>query len=301
MSKLSELEIFVSVVDHEGFSAAARALDVSKSHVSKQISRLEDRLGARLLNRTTRQVTLTDGGRAFYERCSQILEELEEAETAVSQMQSSPRGTLRVTVPMSFGLGYIAPAIGDFMSQYPELDVDMHMTDRKVDLVEEGYDLAIRVGKLSDSSLIVRKIAPATGYVCASPAYLEAHGVPQNPEDLVDHDCLLYTYLRTGSTWRLERADGQVASVEVSGRFRANNGTALVAAACRGLGLVLSPEFICADAIRDGSLQRVLEEWTLSTGAIWALYPHRRHLSAKVRLFVDFLIDQFADQPPWQL
>lgn len=300
MNRLDGLEVFVAVVDNEGFTAAAGELDVSKSYVSKQISRLEDRLGVRLLNRTTRQVTATAAGEAFYDRCAQILEDLEAAERAVTQLQTSPRGTLRVSLPMSFGLNYVAPIIGGFLEDYPELELDLDFSDRQVDIVDEGYDMVIRIGNLKDSSLIARKLAPTQRFVCGSPAYFEEHGVPRHPRDLRDHECLLYSYKTHGPSWRFDGPDGEVL-VRVSGRIRSNNGSALVHAAVSGLGLTLSPDFIAADAIRSGDLQPVLEDWIDSKMDVWALYPHRRYLSAKVRLFVDYLREHFSDNPPWQI
>ncbi|MGM0559427.1 MAG: LysR family transcriptional regulator [Myxococcota bacterium] len=300
MNRLDGLEVFVGVVDNEGFTAAARELDVSKSFVSKQISRLEDRLGVRLLNRTTRQVTPTAAGEAFYDRCAQILEDLEAAERAVTQLQTSPRGTLRVSLPMSFGLNYVAPVIGGFLEQFPELEIDLDFSDRQVDIVDEGYDMVIRIGNLKDSSLIARKLAPTERFVCASSSYLKEHGVPKHPQDLKNHECLLYSYKSHGPSWRFEGPDGEIL-VRVDGRIRSNNGNALVHAAVAGLGLTLSPDFISADAIRSGELEPVLTDWTDSGMAVWALYPHRRYLSAKVRLFVDYLREQFSDHPPWKI
>ena len=301
MDRLSAIEIFVAVVNQEGFTAAARQLDVSKSYVSKQVSRLEDRLGVRLLNRTTRHVSPTGEGEAFFERCAQILDDLEEAERALTQAHSEPVGTLRLTAPMSFGQAYLAPAAADFMSEYPDLRVDIHFTDRLVDIIEEGFDLAVRVGSLQDSSLIVRRIAAATGYAVAASSYLEAHGDPTHPEDLTDHACLLYSYLQTGATWVFQNDDGEEARVDIDGPMRANNGEALLEACKRGLGIYVAPDFITADAIRSDEVRRVLPDWHQDPGGIWALYPHRRHLSTKVRLFVDFLSDRFSDPPPWSL
>ena len=301
MDRLSAIEIFVAVVNHEGFTAAARELDVSKSYVSKQVSRLEDRLGVRLLNRTTRHVSPTGEGEAFFERCAQILDDLEEAERALTQAHSEPVGTLRLTAPMSFGQSYLAPAAADFMAKYPELRVDIHFSDRLVDIIEEGFDLAVRVGTLQDSSLIVRRIGPATGYAVASSSYLDERGEPQHPDDLSDHACLLYSYLQTGSTWVFHNEEGGETRVDVDGPMRANNGEALLEACKRGLGIYTAPDFITADAIRSGQVQRVLTDWHLDAGGIWALYPHRRHLSTKVRLFVDFLSDRFSESPPWSL
>lgn len=296
MADLSQLEVFVAVVDSGSFTAAAEALGVSKSFASRQVSQLEDRLGARLLQRTTRKVSLTDVGRVFHERCARILEDLQEAELAVSQMQTVPRGTLRMSVPMSFGLRYVAPAVGELMARYADLHVDVSFSDHRADLMDEALDVVIRIGKLADSSFIGRKLAPARTFVCASPDYLKARGTPRAPEDLRDHDCLLYAYQRTGHAWSLEGPQGEV-SVPVAGRMVANNGDALLEAARRGLGVVYAPDFLAADDLRAGRLSRVLPEWC-SEAAVWAIYPHNRHLSAKVRAFVDLLGAHF-ENPPW--
>lgn len=297
MSTLADLEIFVKVVEEESFTRAADSLGVSKSYVSKQVRALEDRLGARLLNRTTRQQSLTDVGSAFYSRARQILADLEEAELAVTQMQSTPRGTLRLSVPMSFALGYLNSAIADFMIAYPDLDVDVSLADRIVDLIDEGFDLAVRIGVLSDSSLFVRRIAPIQRLLVASPDYLDAHGTPSHPDDLAQHQCLIYAYI--SPTWSFRNADGDELQVTVSGPYRANNGEALREAACKGLGLAVLPDFLICDQLRSGELVKVIPEWCKDNAAVWALYPHNRHLSAKVRLFVDFLVDRFSPEPPW--
>jgi DNA-binding transcriptional LysR family regulator len=297
MSDLSQLEVFVRVVDAGSFTAAAEQLGVSKSHVSRQVSALEDRLGARLLNRTTRRVTPTDVGNVFHERCARILEELVDAEAAVTSLQTRPRGLLRLSVPVSFGIRYVAEAVADFMLEHPELEVDVQFSDRVVDLVDDAFDLAVRIGRLADSSMIARKLAASSSHVCASSDYLERHGAPQGPEDLRDHACLLYAYQFTGSTsWQLE-GSGREVTVHVTGPMVSNNAEAMIAAACRGLGLVFIPDLLLVDEVKAGRLVPVLPGWS-AEAAVWAVYPHHRHLSAKVRLFVDALAERFAS-PPW--
>lgn len=299
MSRLSELEIFVQVVEVESFSRAAEELNLSKSQVSKQISRLEDRLGARLLHRTTRRMSLTDVGRVFYQRCVQILADLEEAELSIGKLQSEPRGTLRISVPMSFGVMYLAPALSDFMAAYPDLQVDLNFNDRQIDIVDEGYDMAIRIGALADSSLIARKLAPIRLFLCGSPDYLDQHGWPQHPRDLKSHNCLRYRYFSTGSMWSFYSGQGKE-SVKVEGSLQTNNGDALREAALRDLGLCILPDFLVSEDFRTNRLFQVLDDWTVGEAFyIWALYPHNRHLSVKVRLFVDFLISRFTPTPPW--
>ncbi len=297
MTNLSEHQTFVGVVDAGSFSAAARALGVSKSHVSKQIGRLEERLGARLLQRTTRRVALTEVGQAFYERCARILDDLQEAELAVSRMQTTPTGTLRVTAPFSFGLEYVAPAVTDFLSAHSKLSVDLDYADRYVDIIGEGYDLAVRIGRLRDSTLIARKLAPMVPFVCGSPDYFARHGVPRTPEDLRQHACLLYTLQAGGSSWTFESPEGDEVSIRVEGRVQSNNGDALLSAARAGLGLAVLPDFIVYRDIREGRLQIALPEWINRSSAIWLIYPHNRHLSAKVRLFVDFMLSRVATNP----
>ncbi len=296
-SRFEALELFVAVVDHEGFSAAARALGVSKSHVSKQVTALEDRLGARLLNRTTRQQTLTDSGRTLYDSARQVLADLQEAEQAITQLQECPRGTLRVSMPMSFGTSYLAEPIADFMAQYQRLAVEATLADRRVNLLEEGYDLAIRIGRLDDSSLIARKLAAYRMVAVGSPAYFAEHGRPDTPAALGAHQLLLYAYQHGGRSWTFRNSRGEQA-VKVDGRLVANNGEVLLAAARQGLGLVWVPSFLVADDLAAGGLEEVLSEHSVSRG-VWAVYPHSRHVSAKVRLFVDFLVACFAE-PPWQ-
>ena len=294
MDRLSSLEIFVKVLDTGSFTDAARELSVSKSHVSKQIRQLEDRLGVRLINRTTRRVSATDAGQAFHDRCSRIIEDLDDAELAVSQLNRTPAGTLRLNVPVSFGIRYLAPAVSAFMMKYPDLRVDMRMNDRVVNIVDEGFDLAVRIGRLADSSLIARRLAPISLLLCASPRYLEQRGRPQTPADLKDHECLLYQYLSTGNTWHL----GDEA-VRVSGRLLSDNGHTLAAAAVAGVGLALLPDFLIWESVRSGELEVVLPDHSGQL-SVWAVYPHSRHLSAKVRMFIDFMLERFSPEPPWR-
>lgn len=294
---LNSMVVFARVVEEKGFSAAARRLGLSKSAVSKQISQLEDRVGARLLNRTTRRLSLTDVGAAFYERCARILAEAEEAELAVSHLQTVPRGTLRISGPVSFGRRYLASAITEFLSSYPELRVDLILNDRVVDLVEEGYDVAVRIGRLADSSLIARRLCPMPRLLIASPAYVQKHGRPQKPEDLLKHNCLLYSYQATGEAWQLQGAGTAPVTVHVTGNFRANNGEVLLEGALAGLGIAMLPAFMAGPDLCAGRLVEVLPADRDPAQAVSAVYPHNRHLSAKVRLFVDFLAERFASTP----
>lgn len=301
MDRLAAMEAFVRVAEARSFSEAARRLRSSKSVVSRQVSALEAELGARLFHRTTRSLTLTEAGQGYYDKAARILADIDEANQSVSQLQAAPRGRLRVNAPMSFGFLHLAPAIPDFLARYPEVEVDMTMNDRFVDLVDEGFDVAVRIARLADSSLVARKLAPARRVVCASPAYLEAHGVPQSPDDLKDHECLCYTNVALSDEWRFTGPDGRPWPVEVKGRLRANNGDALRAAALKGLGVINQPSFIVGGDLQSGTLVSVLTEFTPQESAVHAVYPHSRHLSPKVRAFVDFLADRFGPRPYWDL
>ena len=297
MDNLSGLVVFAQVVEARSFTGAARRLGVSKASVSKQLSRLEERLGARLLNRTTRRLSLTEVGAAFYERCARIVAEAEEAELAVTRLNETPRGTLRVDIPVDFGVKYLAPLLPAFMLVTPELKVDVSFNDRFVDLVDEGHDLAIRIGQLPDSSLIARKLGESGSVICAAPEYWDRHGRPSRPADLANHNCFAYSYLATGSEWRLRGPEGDVA-VRVSGSLAANNGDMLRQAAVAGLGVVATPLFIACDDLRAGRLEPVLRDCEPPRRGIYAVYPHNRHLSAKVRAFVDFLVEAL-EPAPW--
>jgi DNA-binding transcriptional LysR family regulator len=297
MDGLQGMAIFAAVVEAKSFTEAARRLGLSKAAVSKQVSRLEERLGARLLNRTTRRLSLTEVGAAFYERCARIVAEAEEAELAVSRLTEIPRGTLRANVPVDFGVRYLAPLLPSFMAANPELRIDIGFNDRFVDLVDEGLDLAVRIGRLPDSSLIARKLAEARSVICAAPEYWNRHGRPSHPSELAHHNCFGYSYLATGNEWRLEGPEGEVA-VRVAGSLTANNGDVLRQAAVAGLGVVATPVFMACDDLRSGRLEPVLRDYAQPTRGIYAVYPHSRHLSAKVRAFVDYLADAL-DPAPW--
>jgi len=295
------MEAFVRVADSRSFSEAARRLRLSKSVVSRQVSALETQLGARLFHRTTRSLSLTEVGQAYYERCSRILAEIEEANLSVSSLQTEPRGKLRINAPMSFGILHLAPLLPSFLARYPQIDIDMAMNDRFVSLIDEGFDVAVRIGKLEDSSLIARHLAPARRVVCASPAYLAAHGAPQTPADLADHCCLTYSNRTTPDEWSFQTVEGQRWPVEVHGRLRVNNGDALRDAALGGVGLVTLPSFLVGRDLQAGTLVAVLGEYLPQDLAIHAVYPHNRHLSPKVRAFVDFLVEHIGPRPYWDL
>ncbi|MBO6519671.1 MAG: LysR family transcriptional regulator [Rhodospirillales bacterium] len=295
---LEGMSVFAAVVDAESFTGAARQLRLSKGAVSVQIQKLEDRLGVRLLNRTTRRLSLTDEGRAFYEHCRRILDEAREAVDALDSLGAVPRGVLRINAPMSFGILHLGPAVAEFMHEYPEVVIDMTLNDRQIDVVEEGFDMAIRIARLPDSSLIARRLAPCRRVVMASPEYWDKHGRPSHPSDLKDHDALIYDYLPEPDTWTFKGPEGRF-SVTVSGRLRANNGEVLLNAAKRGIGVDLAPTFFCCGEIQSGELEVALTDYEDDPISVYAVYPHRRHLSPRVRAFVDFLADRFGENPYW--
>jgi DNA-binding transcriptional LysR family regulator len=297
MDRFTGMAVFAKVVDTASFAEAARHFGMSPAMVSKHVRTLEERLGVRLLNRTTRRVSATEVGQNYYERCLRILSELEDAERAAGDQQAAPRGVLRLTAPVSFSFRHLAPAIADYLSAHPDVSIDLSLNDHYVDLIEERFDVAIRVGRLADSSLISRKLCSIAMTVCASPAYLEANGTPQEPSDLTKHNCLVYTYAMRQSAWRFVDRAGQEHIVQVNGRFLANNGDALLALAVKGAGIVLSPDFIVEDDVQAGRLIRLLPEFAAGETPVHAVYPHSKYLSAKTRTFIDFLATRSARSP----
>ena len=301
MDRFDNMRVFAKVVEAGSFTGAAARLDISASMVSQHIKELEDRLRARLLNRTTRRVSLTETGRAYYARCIRLLADLEETELAASDMHAAPRGELRVNATPSFGVLHLAPAIADFIARYPEISIDLMLSNQMADLIAEGFDVAVRVEQLPDSSLIARHLAPCRFVVCGAPGYFERHGEPRTPADLTGHNCLSVggpgvSYYRT---WHLSAGDGTVLAVTANGTLRTNSGAALKSAALAGHGLVCLPTYLVGDALQSGQLVTVLDDYLAPPLPLRALYPHSRHLSAKVRAFVDFLAARFGGEPPW--
>lgn len=288
--------VFVRVARAGSFSMAARDLDQTPSAVSKRIGRLEDRLGARLFDRTTRRVRLTEVGAAFFERCARIVSEMEEAERAVSQSHEAPRGTLRLNAPVVFGCRHVVPLLAEFLTAYPDVRIDVTFNDRFVDLLEEGVDVAIRIGELADSNLIARRLAPNHRVVCGAPAYFERNGFPARPADLTEHNCLVYTYRASRNDWSLVCANGDRAKgqevVRVSGNLGANNAEAIYGALLDGVGLGLLPLWLVGADLRTGRLVQALPDYQGTDSAIYAVYPPGRHLSRKVRSFIDFLAER---------
>ena len=300
MDKLTSMRAFTKVLSHGGFSAAARELGLSRAAVSKYVIELEKELGVQLLHRSTRKVTPTESGLAYYERCVAILGEIEEADIAVSQLQTEPRGVLRINAPMSFGTLHLGPAVADFLLQYRDVRVQLILNDRFIEPLEEGFDLTVRIADLPASSLIARKIVPARRVVCAAPSYLERHGIPVHPNDLRAHDCLNYGFLTTGTQWKLTGADGDH-WIQTKWVLCTNNAEVLRDAAVKGLGIALIPTFIAGRDLQAGTLRAVLSEYEAPPTSVYAIYPPNRHLSAKVRFFIDFLIKRFGDRPYWDL
>ena len=295
MDRLRAMNVFAKVVAQGSFARAAERLSISASACSRQVAELEAHLGSRLLNRTTRRLSLTESGQGFYERCVQLLADLEEAEQFATQNAARPRGTLRITTSINFGVRHVSPAIGAFLSKYPDVRFDVSLSDRVVDLVEEGYDLAIRIGRAGGETVVARRLGAAHMVACASPAYLKAHGAPKAPEDLARHACLTYEYMPVRNLWTFHGKDGREHAVRVSGPLHSNNGDLLAAAAVAGVGIAYEPEFILAADLKAGRLVPILTSYGAPLGPIYAVYPSRRYLSAKVRAFVEFLAERFAD------
>lgn len=293
MDLFSSMRMYVAVVDGGSFASAADKLAISRAMVSKQIQRLEEHLGTRLLNRTTRRLSLTETGREFYERSLQIMTDVEEAEQVAGQMTRTPQGVLRVTIPLSYGQHRLATIIGDYTQAYPRVQLDISLSDRKVDLIEDGFDLAIRIGAMPHSDLIARKIGGVRSIVCASPAYVARHGAPQTPSELGRHACLGYTLTGSGADWRFEAQDGPLV-VPICGPIRADNGDIIRLAALSGAGILFQPHFIVGDDLAAGRLVQLLPGWQSAELGVYAVYPSRKHLSAKVRTFVDFLAAALA-------
>lgn len=301
MARFAELQSFTAIVDAGSITAAADRLGIAKSAVSRRLKDLEARLGAQLIQRTTRTMQLTDAGRGLYQRASQLLDDLEAAEAATSNAHCELVGRLRLSVPTTFGHRHLTPALRDFCLQHPGIELDLVFSDRRADLIEEGFDLAIRIGELDDSTLIARRLAQTTLVVCASPAYLERHGAPTTPDDLLDHQCLVYTLRNEPNRWPYrERGSVEWRSVTVRQFLRANSGDFLADAARAGRGIVLSPDFIIHQDLAEGGLVPLLdEEYEWSTVGVWAIYPPTRFVTRRVRTFIDFLASRFAGIPPW--
>jgi DNA-binding transcriptional LysR family regulator len=302
VDRLAAMEMFVRVVQERSFSSAARQLGVSKSVVSKAITELEDRLGAQLLNRTTRQMSLTEVGHSYHERCTTILEQVSETEQIVSAHARTPKGLLRMSAPVTFSIHHLGGPISAFLSDNPELSVELALNDRVVDIVEEGFDLALRISRrLRDSNLIAVRLGAARTMTSASPAYLQRNGVPQHPRDLLSHQCLRYSNLGPAQEWTFtDPATKDPIQVAVTGRIITNNGEVLRSSAVAGEGVISGPSFLVADDIRGGRLTRILADYAGPPFGIYAVYPPNRHISAKVRRLVDHLKKVWGEHAPWE-
>ena len=298
MDKLDAMAAFTKVVALGSFAEAGRQLGLTRSAVSKGVIEREQILGARLLDRTTRTVSVTEAGLAYYERCLAILADIEETELQVSRLHDEPRGTLKVNAPMSFGILHVGAAVADFMAAYPDLKVELSLNDRFVDPVEEGFDVTIRIATLKDSSLIARKLAPSRRALAASPGYIRRHGRPESPDDLINHHCLNYGQTTLMQRWNLTDG-GKALNVPINSRLCANNGDVLRHAALAGQGITKLPTFLIGPDIEAGRLEVILEDFPPSDLAIYALYAPNRFLAAKSRLFIDFLVERFGPKPPW--
>lgn len=280
---------FVAVAEAGSFTAAAKQLGISTAQVSRQVSQLEARLATKLFYRTTRRVTVTEAGQVYYQHCRQVLDGLDQAERAVTDWQQTPKGRLRVTAPVTYGEGTVAPLLNDLVVRYPELEVQLFLTNQKLDLVAEGFDLAVRLGKLETSSLVAKRLASRTQYVCAAPSYLAAHGTPQSLADLERHNCLRGTL----DYWRFQ-ANGKARNLRVRGNIHCNSGWSLVDAALKGIGIVQLPDYYVLGHIESGRLVQLLEHYQEPDEGIWALYPQNRHLSPKLRIVLDYLSEALA-------
>lgn len=292
------MRVFTAVVEADSFAGAAARLELSRGMASRYVAQLETHLGVRLLHRTTRRLSLTGAGSDYYPRAVQVLAMIEEAGAAVAQEALAPRGTLRVTAPSVFGTRHLDHAIAEFVQRHPGVEVDLSLSERMVDLVDEGFDLAIRVATDIAPGLVARRLAPVRMALCAAPAYLERHGRPRTPAELADHNCLCYAQAADGSDWLL-RCAGEERSVRVAGSLRSNNGEVLMNAASAGLGVIFEPTFLVYAALREQRLVRLLPEWQGDDYAMFAVYPNRRHLPLKVRSFIDFLVERFGPEPYW--
>ncbi|WP_386066266.1 LysR family transcriptional regulator [Tahibacter sp. UC22_41] len=298
MDKLQAMQLFVRVVDSGSYTAAADQMEISRALASKLVQALEDQLGVRLLHRTTRKLSLTEAGERYYQRVSEILGSLNEAEALASELQADPRGRLRVSAPMSFAIHHLGAAVAEFQQRHPRIELELTLNDRQVDLVEEGFDMAVRIAKLADSSLVARRIAPCRMLLVASPDYLRRAGEPQHPQDLVAHNYLSYTLAaRRDEIVLVNGAERE--TVNLNGSLRVNNGDVIASAAAAGLGFCVSPSFLVWQRLQRGELVELLPHWEIPEIAVHAVYPAGRTLPAKTRSFIDYLVERFGPEPYW--
>lgn len=292
--------MFIAVMETGSFVGAADQLKTSSGQASKLLSRLESDLGVRLLNRTTRSVSPTEAGRAYFDRLRPLIDELDTLDLDIRNISQSPRGRLRITAPLTFGIVELAPALTEFAALYPDIELDVSFSDRVAHVVDEGFDMAIRVGRPGDSSLVMRKLCAVRLVVVAASGYLERHGTPEAPKDLLHHNCIIDTNFADPGKWPFKSETGQTEGTPVEGRIRFSNAEASLVAAEAGLGLACVPGFVAGVAIRAGRVTQVLQAFEPDPYDVYVLYPHSRHLSAKVRLLVDMLVERYKDQPGWE-
>lgn len=298
MERITSMQHFIEVVKNESFTAAAEKLSLSRAQISKSIMHLEQHLGTRLLNRTTRRVSLTDIGKIYFQRCQLILEDIEEMEGIASEQTEKPSGVLKISAPTSFGILHLQHLLPEYLKKYPDVQISLSLNDRFVDIVETGIDVVLRISKLSDSSLIARKIAPCKLVLCASPEFLKQYGTPTTPQELTLLPCLTYSNNVNPNRWQFSGPQGEI-NIKVSGPFVADNGDILKSITLAGMGISLLPEFIVGPEIYAGKLQPILPEYSPEEIPIYAIFPSRRYLSAKVRTFVDFISDYYGNNPDW--
>jgi DNA-binding transcriptional LysR family regulator len=294
MPDMEAMAIFAKVVETRGISSAAADLGLSAPTISKALTRLEQRLGCRLLNRTSRRLALTDAGRDLAERAGRLLADAEAAEMALMAQSATPRGAVRLAAPMSFGVREVAPILPEFLAAYPEVSIDLHLDDALVDIIGDGFDIALRIGAMPDSSLLARRLAPIPGVTAAAPSYLDRHGRPSHPADLADHDCFAYAYLRTRDLWHFANAAGETVTVKPSGRLRVNNGDAVLPAAIAGLGITALPGFLAREALADGRLEQVLADWHAMQSSLFLVTPPGGPQPARVRVLSEFFVRKLS-------
>jgi DNA-binding transcriptional LysR family regulator len=298
MDRLTEMEAFATVVDQGGFTDAAKKMGISKSAVSKHVSSLEARLGARLLNRTTRRVSPTEIGLAYYDRARRVLNDAGEADALVTSMQSDPSGLLRISVATDFGVNHLSPVLGEFLQEFPEITVNMVLNNRYVELISEGFDMAVRIGELEDSTLRARKLTETSKRMVASPSYFQKHGRPQKIDDLNTHKLLHYSNAANSAVWKLTAPSGEKRQVRTAGWLTVNDGQSLLNAAISGLGIAYLPSFLYSEAMEKGLVEEAIPDLPVETQGIYAVYPPGRFTQPKVRAFIDFLAHAFADKGP---
>ncbi len=294
MDSLDGLKTVIAVVETGSFTTASERLMISKALVSKYVGEVEEKLGVRLFNRTTRRLALTDAGKTYYERALPLVEEYEELLDSVTGEQSTPKGNLKISVPVTFGEMQLSPIISKFLKAYPDIQINIQLTDRRIDMLEEGVDVVIRIGGVDDSNMVARQINTYPLVLCASPDYLEEHGYPKKPSDITNHACIIDSNFRIGKQWPLVSPDGTVEIIEVTSKIAANSPRAVMEIAKSGGGIALIPGFIVKDTIAEGLLLEVLAGYSTLEFGLFAIFPHRRYLSKKIRCFIDFLIDEFS-------